>query len=243
MKRTFSLIELVFSVVILGVLFILLSSPVVQIYQYSFKSKKTNGIFFDLNQALLSIEKIYQSCVDLKYTNNSFECYLSANDDIFYDTSLKKLNFSGIILENDKMFFSPKSNFYTIENGISKGIFSNYKDMHSIKKQKIYPSDFLYIYSLKESKIYKFKINNEDKVSFIDEKKFTGLYSVIYAYVKIYFKNGSIFIQIDDLNYHKNDFLLIKDVSRFEIAKENEILSVKLCEENQKECLTKWIFI
>ncbi|MCV3545089.1 prepilin-type N-terminal cleavage/methylation domain-containing protein [Campylobacter lari] len=136
MKKAFSLLELALSLVILGVLIVILSNPAIHLYNHSYKIKNSNTVFLNLNQALLSMEKIYHSCLNVILTSRSFECYMSANDDIFYDLSLKKLNFSGIILENNESFFSPKSNLHFIENGSSKGILSNYKDMHSEKKVK-----------------------------------------------------------------------------------------------------------
>ncbi|WP_139451491.1 hypothetical protein [Campylobacter armoricus] len=242
MKQAFSLLEFVLSLIILGILFVILSVPSTQIYKYTFNIKKLNNTFFDLNYALLSMEKIFESCIDLKYSNNSFECYMNADDDIFFDISLKKFNFSGVILEDNGKFFSPKSNFYFIENGISQGIFSNYKDMYSEKKQKIYPSDYFYIYNPKESKVYKIIANDKEVFYFSDGENFTGFYRALYAYVKIYFKNENIYIQISDLNHYKKDFLLMKDISKIEINKENNIYSIKLCEKSNNECLIKWMF-
>ncbi|WP_139470766.1 hypothetical protein [Campylobacter armoricus] len=60
--------------------------------------------------------------------------------------------------------------------------------------------------------------------------------------MKIYFKNENIYIQISDLNHYKKDFLLMKDISKIEINKENNIYSIKLCEKSNNECLIKWMF-
>lgn len=71
---------------------------------------------------------------------------------------------------------------YFIENGISEGILSNYKDMHSMKKLKIYTSDYMYIYDIKNSKIYKILVDDREKINFFDES-FSGFYTILYAYI------------------------------------------------------------
>ncbi|HEG2580789.1 TPA: prepilin-type N-terminal cleavage/methylation domain-containing protein [Campylobacter lari] len=109
MKKAFSLLELALSLVILGVLIVILSNPAIHLYNHSYKFKNSNMVFLNLNQTLLGMEKIYHSCLNVTLTSSSFECYMSANDDIFYDISLKKLNFSGIILENNESFLVQKA--------------------------------------------------------------------------------------------------------------------------------------
>ncbi|MBX2078356.1 type II secretion system protein, partial [Campylobacter peloridis] len=120
MKKAFSLLELVLSILIFSIITAILSNPSIQLYDKVFQVKKTNEVFFDLNQILLKIEKIQQDCIEFKYNSHSFECYVSASNDIFYDNSLNRMNFSGVILEDNKSFFSPKSNFYIIENAVLK---------------------------------------------------------------------------------------------------------------------------
>ncbi|OCX42262.1 hypothetical protein A7X81_03470 [Campylobacter ornithocola] len=242
MKKAFSLLELVLSFIVLGVLVVILSNPVIYLYNHSFKIKKSNEVFFNLNQTLLSMEKIYHSCLNVTLTSNSFECYMSANDDIFYDFSLKEFNFSGVILDNNESFFSPKSNLHFIENGISKGIFSNYKDMHSEKKLKIYTSDYMYIYDIKKSKVHKVLISDREKIHFFDEK-FSGFYTVLYAYVKVYLENENIYIQIDGLNHNKRSFLLAQNMSKLIFKQDDKALKVSICDKNQNECLSKWMFL
>ncbi|EAI8623685.1 hypothetical protein IO397_000088 [Campylobacter lari] len=242
MTKAFSLLELALSLVILGILITILINPAMYIYNYSFNVKKSSEIFFDLNQALLSMEKIYNSCLNAIFTSNSFECYMNANDDIFYDLSLKKLNFSGIILENNESFFSPKSNLYFIENGISEGILSNYKDMHSMKKLKIYTSDYMYIYDIKNSKIYKILVDDREKINFFDES-FSGFYTILYAYIKVYLKNKNIYMQIDDLNHNKQVFLLAQNISKLIFKHDGELLKITICSNTQNRCLDKWMLL
>ncbi|TXE83462.1 hypothetical protein FPD46_02155 [Campylobacter peloridis] len=242
MKKAFSLLELVLSVLIFSIIIALLSNPSIQLYDKVFQVKKTNEVFFDLNQILLKIEKIQQDCIEFKYNSHSFECYISASDDIFYDNSLNRMNFSGVILEDNKSFFSPKSNFYIIENAVLKGIFANYKDMHSVRKQKIYPSDFMFVYNLKEQKIHKIFIENNENINFYSDN-FSGFYNILYAYIKIYFNNEKIFMQIDNLHGDKKEFLFMQNISKFELDRENNLLKIKICENALNECLSKWIHL
>ncbi|AJC90957.1 hypothetical protein [Campylobacter subantarcticus] len=242
MKKAFNLLELVLSFVILGILVAILSNPAIHLYNYSYKIKNSNTIFLNLNQTLFSIEKIYHSCLNVTLTSNSFECYMSTNDDIFYDISLKKLNFSGVILENNESSFSPKSNLHFVEDGISKGILSNYKDMHSEKKLKIYANDYMYFYDMKNSKVYKVLIDDKEKIHFLNEK-FSGFYTVLYAYVRVYLENENIYIQIDDLNHNKRSFLLAQNISKLIFKQDDKALKVSICDKNQNECLSKWMFL
>ncbi|EAI4297460.1 prepilin-type N-terminal cleavage/methylation domain-containing protein [Campylobacter lari] len=242
MKKAFSLLELALSIVILGILIAILSNPAIHLYNHSYKIKNSNTVFLNLNQTLLSMEKIYHSCLNATLTSSSFECYMSANDDIFYDLSLKKLNFSGIILENNESFFSPKSNLHFIENGSSKGILSNYKDMHSEKKLKIYANDYMYFYDIQNSKIYKALVSDREKIHFNSEK-FSGFYTILYAYVRVYLENENIYMQIDDLNHNKRSFLLAQNISKLIFKQDDKTLKVLICDKSQNECLSKWMFL
>ncbi|QOR00619.1 MULTISPECIES: type II secretion system protein [unclassified Campylobacter] len=242
MKKAFSLLELVLSLIILGVLIVVLARPGVVLYEYAFKVKKTNEIFSDINQALLSIEKIYQTCIDVKHTKHSLECYMGANDDIFYDLSLKKFNFSGVILDDNQSFISPKSHFHFIENGISKGVLSHYKDIVANKKLKIYPDDYIYLYDLQHQKLRMILADDKEKIHFIGEK-WSGFYSVVYAYVKVYFEDEKIYIQVGDLNHKQKRFLLMQDVFQLEFTQESKALKATICSKKQNECLSKWMFL
>ncbi len=238
MKKAFSLLELVLSLIVFGVIVSILMLPSIQIYEKVFDIRNKNNTFLDINQVLLSIEKIYQSCRDFKYDHHSFECYMSAANDIFYDINLEKFNFSGIMVDMGK-FVSPKSNFHFIENGISYGILSNYKDIHSNKKQKNYPKDYLYLYALKDKKIYKTYVNDNESIVFSNEK-FEGFYDVVYAYIGINFENNKVFLNIRDFENKQNRFLLSDNIDSFNIKKEKNSIKITLCK--QKECLDKWIF-
>ncbi|MBF7049248.1 prepilin-type N-terminal cleavage/methylation domain-containing protein [Campylobacter volucris] len=238
MKQAFSLLELVLSLVIFGIIVYVLTSPSLQIYKRVFEIKNKNSIFFDLNQALLGIEKIYQTCIEFKYDANYFECYMSANDDIFYDVNLKVLNFSGIVLDREN-FISPNSRFYFIENGVLNGVLSNYKDLHLAKKQKIYPYDFIYIYALNDNKIYKVYIQDKENVNFYGES-FSGFYYVVYAFIKIIYEDKKIFFEIKDFENRQDRFLFADEIDQFSIDKDQNFIKITLCKND--DCLSKWMF-
>ncbi|TWO24547.1 type II secretion system protein [Campylobacter insulaenigrae] len=238
MKKAFSLLELVLSLIIFGIIVSILVFPSTQIYKKALDIQNKNNIFLDLNYILLNLEKIYQSCYQFKYDEYSFECYMNASNDIFYDTNLKEFNFSGVML-NIGSFISPNSNFYFIKNGVSYGILSNYKDIHSNKKQKNYSKDYIYLYALGSKKIYKAYVNDRENVVF-SNGNFEGFYGVVYAYIKINFEKNKIFLDIKDFENNKNRFLLYENIDNFRITKEKNIIKITLCK--QKECLNKWIF-
>lgn len=238
MKQAFSLLELVLSLVIFGIIVYVLTSPSLQIYKRVFEIKNKNSIFFDLNQALLGIEKIYQTCIEFKYDANYFECYMSANDDIFYDVNLKELNFSGIVLDVGN-FISPNSRFYFIENGVLNGVLSNYKDLHLAKKQKNYPYDFIYMYALNDNKIYKVYVQDKENVNFYGES-FSGFYYVVYAFIKIIYEDKKIFFEIKDFENRQDRFLFADEIDQFGIEKDQNFIKITLCKND--ECLSKWMF-
>ncbi|HEC1809083.1 TPA: hypothetical protein R1719_000983, partial [Campylobacter lari] len=79
-------------------------------------------------------------------------------------------------------------------------------------------------------------------IHFINEK-FSGFYTILYAYVRVYLENENIYMQIDDLNYHKRSFLLAQNISKLIFKQDDKTLKVLICDKSQNECLSKWMFL
>lgn len=227
MKKTFSLLEFVLVIIILSTVLFVLINPSLKIFEYSLNLRSKNTDFWDLNQAIFYMEKMYNKCLNSKIHTDKFECYFDARDDVFVDTSLNTLAYSGIILKKDDNLTSPNSNF--------KFMLNNYKNLLFNYKNNI---NFIFLYNLQEQKIYKLKINNKNELKFYNDK-FDGFYTAVYAYIKIYFKDKNIYLNVDNLNGKSKDFLLMQDVSFLEFEKHKNYLDIKLC---RKECLSKMVY-
>lgn len=237
MKKAFSLFEMLLVLVLLGAIFIIFSKPLLDMTRLYANSKLDN-----ISSALIFIDKIAQNCLEFTPTTQGFECLLKdeANLILQRQNSLFIGSSGFIVKDENSSFYAPKSHFsYEIQNdkgrGIKVGVLENQKDLHNDKNK-----DFVYLYALKEKRIYKVKILDNEKVSFMDDE-FSGFYEMLDAKIAVKINNNELIYEYSP--YPQNisyTGILAQNIKAFELLGNDDEFVFKICSFDDL-CLEKWV--
>lgn len=237
MKKAFSLLELIITLGLLGVIFVVFAKPLL-----SLNHLYTNPAQNSISTSLIFVEKILQNCLEFTPNAQGFECLLKDSDNVILQhQNTLFIGSAGVILRDaNATFYAPKSHFsYEIQRQNSKkmqaGVAHNQKDIHGAKN-----ADSLYLYALKERQIYKVQVLGKSKLSFGGDE-FVGFYELIDGQV-------SVELRQDELLYHYSPYqqgtrytsLLAQNVKDFRVEERGDEISLTICA-GKKNCLTKWV--
>lgn len=142
MKKAFTFLEIILGLIIFSILSIIISKVLSQIYFYHFETLKNQNTILNLKNALLSLEKITQKCLNIKIQNNALTCLLFDEENLLFlkDKQAFIINSTLILKDKDEKYYSPKSNFL-IQYHNNKDLFNlNDKFIYILFKDDIYKS-------------------------------------------------------------------------------------------------------
>lgn len=237
MKKAFSLLELIITLGLLGVIFAVFSKPLLslnRLYTSFAQSPEPSTLIF--------IEKILQNCLEFAPKAQGFECLLKDSENIILQRqNALFIGHSGVILRDaNATHYAPKSHFFydiQIQNGkkIQAGVVPNQKDIHNDTN-----GDFIYLYDLKERQIHKARVLDESKLSFVGDE-FVGFYELIDG-------QASVELRQDELLYHYSPYqqgarytgILAQNIKEFHIEKGGDEIIIQICTDKNL-CLKKWV--
>lgn len=237
MKKAFSLLELIITLGLLGVIFVVFAKPLL-----SLNRLYANPAQSFISTSLIFAEKILQNCLEFTPNAQGFECLLKDSDNVILQRqNALFIGSAGVILRDaNATFYAPKSHFsYEIQrqNGkkVQAGVAHNQKDI-----QGKVNSEFLYLYALKERQIHKVRVLGESKLSF-EGDEFVGFYELIDGQASVELRQG-------DLLYHYSPYqqgirytsLLAQNVKDFRVEEKGDEISLTICV-GENFCLTKWV--
>lgn len=237
MKKAFTLFEMLLVLMLLGVIFIIFSKPLLNMTSLYASSKLDN-----ISSALIFIDKIAQNCLEFIATTQGFECLLKdeANLILQRQNSLFIGSSGFIVKDENSSFYAPKSHFsYEIQNdkgkSIKVGVLENQKDLHNDKNK-----DFIYLYALKERRIYKARVLDNEKISFMDDE-FSGFYEMLDAKIAVKINNNELIYEYSP--YPQNisyTGILAQNIKAFKVSSNDDEFAFTICGFDDL-CLEKWV--
>ena len=218
-KKALTLIELIFSITILSIV-IIGSLRFISASYGAYNGAKSNIIVeLELKSSLKLISKKLSHSSDLVVYNDILEW----NEIDYRGFRAKQYSgYSDLNISNNKVLISPNSDFSKSKN---------------IKNSMLKMGD----------KTYQIKDSKNDKIYFKDtsNKTITQTYLLISAHYTIRLDNGSLKLYKNDFNSMNmsKGYLILKDVSKFKISKNGNILDIKICINEDKICSSKAIII
>ena len=237
MKKAFSLFELIITLALLGVIFVVFAKPVMNLTRL-YTSTSHN----EFGASLVFIDKILQNCLEFTLTAQGFECLLKDTQNLILQRqNTLFIGNSGVILKDENAtLYAPKSHFvYEIQSANGKslkaGVLENQKDTQGVKN-----GDLLYLYALKERQIYTAQVFDENTIRFVGDE-FVGFYELIDARI-------SVGLRQDELLYHYQPYaqsaiytgVLAHNVKDFRVEQNIDAISLELCA-SENFCLKKWV--
>lgn len=244
MKHAFSLLEMIFAIVIFGVLVGILIKPSLEISRFYANFDEKSRILTQINQALILSEKILQNCLEFTLLNDGFECLLKDSQNLILqrENSLF-IGFSGILLKNaNGEIYAPKSNliydFTYLDNkknpkNAKGGVLVNQNDLHGTN------SDFLSIYALEDGTKHDIKPLDEDSLSGFNED---GFYALIDGKSTIKMQKNELIYSYNPANSTQiYDGILVQDAMKFSINESLDDYELEICALKNELCLKRWI--
>lgn len=222
MKKAFSLLELIVTLVIFSIIFMLIAKPLREFYLLHLKSLEQNEVILKLNQSLLHLENILSKCVNLEFLNSNLSCFLKDDESIFMleNGKLKLVN-SMLILKNHMGFYSPKSDFtYLLQNKM---------DLFKDKERSFY--------ALKDGKIELLNPTNLQS---------EGIFYPLKAKIEFKFEDNALKYTLKPKIFNENlkqEALLLDFVRDFSLREQNGALWIKICVQKAhfSHCLEKML--
>jgi len=226
MKKAFTLFEMVITLIIFAFLAGFLSKALQISYENHFKFLRKNSLLLELNSAILSIEKIFNKCLEIHILNQGFTCLLFDDENIFSleNKKLSLLN-PALILEQNGTFYMPKAKLKTI--------LQNRQILFGDKENK------LYFYAHNNLKIL--EVLNDTK---INAKNFSKGFAIpLQARADLILKNGGIIYELRpkiNTELLKQTSILALNISDLTLEKKQDFYILKICiQKETKQCLEK----
>lgn len=228
MKKAFFLLELVFVIIISGLIFSFLLRPVSQIFSSFIKTKQINELSYDVNQALILLKTELNLCLDTTINPTSFKC-VQKLDAMFLGENLEKdIGYSGILFKNNLKYISPKSHFYELgKDRSSLGVSSDLADFSGYLKRQGYD---LWLKNLQNGRIYKAQASevNPDSLLF-NTAEFSGFYEVIKGEFRIFLDGDELKASLKLPNGFEKEGVMLKNVKEFTLSKNSDSMDARLC--------------
>ena len=216
LRKSLSLVELIFAIAIISIVVIGSLSFINKSYQAYNHSKDSIILELELKSTLKYIQNKLQYSSDLKYSQNSIEW----NEIDFKGFRTKQ--WSGYIDINQSTPTQIKS------------ILSNFDDTTSSKLIKI------------DNKNYQIQSNTKDTITLKNslDSNISQTYILLNAHYKIELKDSILYLDKEDFNSLKtSQSILLKNVSKFNITKNQNILDIQICIYQNQICAFRSILI
>ena len=220
MKKAFTLFELIISLIIFSILITILFKPMINLNNQYINTKEKSFDFYDINQAIMLIDKLLKDGIDFKVIDNNIKFFL--------------IDYNSILIKNEQNLSIALSPFiYKDDNykilTYSKDIMDDYKYLN--KK-------YIDVYSFELKKISKIQINKNNDIYFLNEK-FKGNFLPILAKILIYKNNNNLYIKYCYNLKECKESILIKDIDIFDVELFEKYFLFYICKNSN--CIKKRI--
>ena len=226
MKRAFSLLEMTIAMAVFSVLIALVAPILREFYLLHFKALRQNEAMLDLNIALMSVDKLFSHCVQVRIYNEGFHCALRDEESVF-DLENHKLFLrnSSLILDKNGTLYSPKSDF--------KLALQNRWDLFADKEKKIY--------ILKDGKIQTLSLENG---KILAPNLSGGIFILLQAGLDLRLEDGILKYELRPRFFSDvlmQNGIMAERITRFTLRKQGENFFLKICtqDEGVEYCLEK----